>query len=204
MKRRRGIALMTIGALLLTASAALTTYNTVDDRRASKSATEILQAVETMIPQTPSKEEIVIGQGSAEIVTPEMSEREINGHWYIGKLEFPSLGITLPVMSQWSYPNLKIAPCRYSVSVYQGDFVLAAHNYSSHFGRLKELPVGAAVVFTDMNGQRFTYTVMQAETLSKTAVEDMQAGDWDLTLFTCTFSGESRFTLRCELVDANN
>lgn len=35
------------------------------------------------------------------------------------------------------------------------------------------------------------------ETLPETAVEEMRAGEWDLTLFTCTYDGRARVTVRC-------
>ena len=34
-------------------------------------------------------------------------------------------------------------------------------------------------------------------TLPETAVEEMRAGEWDLTLFTCTYDGRARVTVRC-------
>ena len=33
-------------------------------------------------------------------------------------------------------------------------------------------------------------------------IEEMAAGDWDLTLFTCTLGGQARLTLRCTQVGA--
>ena len=38
----------------------------------------------------------------------------------------------------------------------------------------------------------------ELETLDADAVDYMSAGDWDLTLFTCTYGGQSRVTIRCE------
>ena len=116
---------------------------------------------------------------------------------YYSTISFPALGLELPVMSQWSYPNLKIAPCRYQGSAYTGDLIIAGHNYRTHFGPLKNLRVGDAVLFTDADGNQFRYTVAQVENLAKTAVEEMAAGDWDLTLFTCTLGGQTRVTVRC-------
>ncbi len=43
---------------------------------------------------------------------PEMPTMDIDGRDYIGYLEMPTIGISLPVMSDWSYPLLRIAPCR--------------------------------------------------------------------------------------------
>lgn len=129
----------------------------------------------------------------------EMPTREIDGQTYIGKVEVPSLELSLPVISEWTYPRLKKAPCRYVGSVYSKDMVICGHNYDRHFGRLKELAVGDEVRFTDMDGNVFIYSVCGTEQLGKYAVEDMLAGTWDLTLFTCTKGGRMRVTVRCKL-----
>ena len=129
----------------------------------------------------------------------EMPTREIDGQTYIGMLEVPSLELSLPVISEWTYPRLKKAPCRYVGSVYSKDMVICGHNYDRHFGRLKDLAVGDEVRFTDMDGNVFFYSVCGTEQLGKYAVEDMLAGEWDLTLFTCTKGGRMRVTVRCKL-----
>ena len=129
----------------------------------------------------------------------EMPTREIDGQTYIGMVEVPALELSLPVISEWTYPRLKKAPCRYVGSVYSKDMVICGHNYDRHFGRLKDLAVGDEVRFTDMDGNVFFYTVCGTEQLGKYAVEDMLAGEWDLTLFTCTKGGRMRVTVRCKL-----
>lgn len=96
---------------------------------------------------------------------------------------------------------LRRTPCRYSGSAYRDDLILLAHNYESHFGRLKSLSPGDAVLFTDADGNEFAYEVLELEMLRPTAVEDMTAGDWDLTLFTCTLGGQARVTVRCLRTD---
>lgn len=127
----------------------------------------------------------------------EMPTLEIDGRAYIGTLDIPALGLFLPVLSEWSYPNLKLAPCRYTGSAYQDSLVIAAHNYTRHFGRLKSLTTGDAVVFTDADGNAFSYRVSGVELLSPTAIEALEAGEWALSLFTCTVGGQSRVVVRC-------
>ena len=61
----------------------------------------------------------------------------------------------------WSYPKLKIAPCRYSGSAYTGNLVIAAHNYRTHFGLLESLAPGAQVKFTDVEGNVFSYEIAE-------------------------------------------
>jgi sortase A len=48
-----------------------------------------------------------------------------------------------------------------------------------------------------MAGTTYTYSVAEIDTLMPTAVEEMTDGDYDLTLFTCTYGGKSRVTVRC-------
>ena len=128
----------------------------------------------------------------------EMPEMEIEGNDYIGTLEIPDLDLSLPVMGDWSYPKLKIAPCRYNGSAYQGGLVIAAHNYSRHFGRLNQLQPGAQVKFTDIDGNVFEYKVAENQNLEPAAIEEMTDRGWDLSLFTCTLGGQSRITVRCQ------
>ena len=129
----------------------------------------------------------------------EMPVVMLGGDAYIGTLEVPKFDLELPVMSDWSYPGLKKAPCRYSGSIYAGDMVIAGHNYARHFSPIKQLQVGDEVRFTDVDGNVFIYQVAMTETLGKYAVDEMLEGEWELTLFTCTYGGGSRATVRCEL-----
>ena len=128
----------------------------------------------------------------------EMPEQEVDGIPYIGVLEVPALALELPVVSQWSKANARVAPCRYKGSVYVNDMIICAHNYKSHFGRLSSLSVGDSVLFTDMEGNLYRYRIMAFEVMDGTDIEQMESGDWDLTLFTCTYGGKSRLTVRCE------
>lgn len=126
-----------------------------------------------------------------------MDTVEIDGNLYIGFLTIPDLQLELPIMADWNYDRLNIAPCRYSGTIAGGDLVIAAHNYPYHFGRLMDLSLGAEILFTDVNGVSTRFSVAELEVLPPTAVEDMIAGDYDLTLFTCTYGGATRFTVRC-------
>lgn len=128
---------------------------------------------------------------------PEMPTQTINGWDYIGYLSIPSLELTLPIQSQWSYEGFRVAPGRFAGSTYSKDLVLAAHNYPQHFGHIGDLQPGDTVCFTDMDGHVTHYRVAALETLAPEDVEGMLSGEYDLTLFTCTVGGKSRVTVRC-------
>ncbi len=127
-----------------------------------------------------------------------MSAAWIDGHGYIGVLRIQSLGLELGVMSEWSYANLKLSPCRYSGSTDEDNLVICGHNYSRHFGHLGQIAVGDEVLFTDMEGESIRYEVITVETLEPTAIGEMTSGEYDLTLFTCTYGGTARTAVRCD------
>lgn len=204
--RKKSAICTAIGCLLLAAALGITIYNILDNRRAGMAVKATAERLEEIIPSnTPDDAEQTMPVAEEDIpdyvLNPEMDMPviQVDGYDYIGTLELPSLGLTLPVMSDWDYPRLKIAPCRYAGSAYQGDLVIAAHNYTNHFGTLKNLKIGDRITFTDSDGNIFSYSVAEIETLDPYAIEDMRSGDWALTLFTCTVGGQSRVTVRCEL-----
>lgn len=197
MRRRRGaVALISIGCLFLLAALTLGGYNLWDDHRAEQSISGILDHLPIRKPP------ISGGTTPDYILNPdmEMPTEEIDGYLYIGKVMIPALDLELPVMDTWDYNRMKIAPCRYAGTAYRPGFVICAHNYTSHFGRLKNLSPGDSVLFTDMAGNEFSYEVAAVETLSPTAVEEMKSDDWDLTLFSCTIGGRARVTVRCNQI----
>lgn len=193
-----------IGILCLLAAFCLTAYNIWSDAQAGETADSALRQMKQFQDDTVqdtvnlSEEEI-----PDYILNPEMDmpTQEIDGQDYIGTLVIESLGLSLPIISEWSYPRLRIAPCRYAGSAYLDNMVIAAHNYKSHFGHLKNLSQGDTVTFTDIDGNVFNYQVVEIETLPPYSIQEMTSGDWDLTLFTCTIGGQARVTIRCECVE---
>ncbi len=202
MKLKKGSVCITLGLLLVAAALALSGYNIWDDQRAGQSVDTALASLETAIPDI---EELDLPEEMIPdyVLNPkmEMPEVQIQNYDYIGRIEIPRLGLSLPVMDSWSYPNLKIAPCRFSGSAYQDDLVIAAHNYKRHFGPLKNLVEGDTITFTDVDGNVFTYQTALLEQVQPNQTREVQESDWDLTLFTCTLGGQFRLVVRCERVD---
>ena len=196
-KSKAGNCLIYIGLLFVVAAIFLTAYNFWDDRRAAAASGA---AMEEILLDISKAKEASEGDVPDYFVAPEMEmpQNSVGKYDYIGVIDIPALGINLPVVGELSYSALKVAPCRYMGSAYQDDLIIAAHNYNGHFGQIKRLQAGDDVFFTDMDGNLFSYHVVSMEVLKDTAVEDMRSGEYDLTLFTCTYSGESRVTIRCE------
>ena len=195
MKANRGTVWINAGLLLIAAALFLSAYNERESHEARDSARQVIAQLYDALP-TEAGEPTTLPD-----VRREMPVKTINGRDYIGVLSIPSLELELPVISQWDYPALKVAPCRYSGSLYQDNLIICAHNYASHFGKLKELQPGDTVLFTDMDEHVVTFQVVERETLNPMDTEGMEAGDWDLTLFTCTIGGQTRVTIRLERVE---
>jgi len=200
------VVLLWAGGLLLLAALLLTLRNLGEENQAARQAEDSLQQIIAQLPE-PSQEEA----GSAGPLIPEMVPEEdtpadaaelptvtVNGAEYIGTLSLPALGLTLPVLRDWSDQLLKLAPCRYQGSVQTGDMLLVAHNYRLHFGRLKNLSPGDSVTFTDMNGTVFDYAVSGVKQFDTPDMEEIKAGEWDLMLFTCTIDGAGRIAAYCD------
>lgn len=195
--------LVLAGGLMLVAALLLTGRNYYAECDAGKSSSHLVEVLEgRMSSQTEGQEaaeEALTGMTPDYVINPEMEmpTAKIEGNEYIGLLQIPALGLELPVNSEWSYQKLELAPCRYSGSAYTGGFTIAGHNYSTHFGPLGNLVPGDEVSFIDVKGRNFYYAVQAVETVEATAVEEMISEEWDLTLFTCTLSGQARVAVRC-------
>jgi len=117
-----------------------------------------------------------------------------------GRIVIEKLGVELPVFQEWNYKRLKKAPCRYSGGVETKNMIIAAHNYNSHFGRINALENGDRITFVDVLDKLYYYEVKEIILLDGSAVENMESGEWDFTLFTCTKGGKQRVTVRCESI----
>ena len=201
MKRKAGKLLMTIGLLLIAAAFLLMVYNIWESKKAENMSEEILNQIKDGQDENVSSDDADEKPLYEIYQDMEMPVLTIDGVDYIGILTVPSLGLELPVAGNWSYPNLRRSPCRYKGSAYSNDMIIAGHNYSRHFGGLKNMAIGEEISFRDVDGHIFQYQVDDIETIPGTAVEDMHAGEWDMTLFTCTYGGKSRVTIRCRKLE---
>lgn len=192
MKRVLGKILISLGAVLVCLALLLLIYNQKESKEAGEASGAVLE-------QLREKEKSMDDLIDPETGLPpaEMKTMLIDGNEYIGYLSIPVLGLELPVMSDWSYEKLTIAPCREVGTVHTRDMVIAAHNYANHFGNLKQLVPGDLVIFTDVNKIKTTYQVELIEILQPNQVKEMRSEEWDLTLYTCTYSGATRVAVRC-------
>lgn len=121
----------------------------------------------------------------------------IDGYPYDGYLSIPAIDLEMPVVDSCNEEYLEYFLCRFYGDPYDGGMVIAGHNYRKTFRKIKELQIGDQVLLTTMDGEQFLYTVADIEIIEGTGTGQMLGGSWDLTLFTCTFGGKERYTVRC-------
>lgn len=186
MKSKLGKICTILGAALVLAALMLWYYNDAEANRAEKASQELLVEVNAMQAETPETAMLS--------ATPETAQES-----FLGVLRIPALDLELPVYDTCDDKRMKETVCRYSGSVAANNLVIAGHNYRRHFGGLTNLKPGDKVTLQTMNGDEYSYQVAQLETLAATAVKEMTAGDYPLTLFTCDYSGQARIAVRCQL-----
>lgn len=193
-----GIVFIVLGSVCLLAAMCFAAYNFFDERRADGSVSAVLpQLIE-------DQDKSVLNRAPGETPAYEVAEDiimpvvEIDGYLYCGTVDIPALELSLPVLDSLTPDLLKVSPCRWQGTAYKDDLIIAAHNYRSHFGYLKNLSIGDTVIFTDMDGNKFTYEIKAIELIPPTGINEMKAGGWDLSLFTCTIGGGARVTVRCD------
>lgn len=204
MKRKLGFLFMILGACLVASALILLLGNRSESEQAGESSDTVLDAVREVISDrteqredNPTPPAHVDPYDEEEVLRSyEMTVEVINGYGYIGYLSIPAIELELPVMEDWDYTRLKIAPCRQMGSTKSDDIVIAGHNFDRHFGRLSKLKPGDAAFFTDMDGETIEYAVVSVEILGATDVDRLLEEGWDMTLYTCTYGGRNRVIVR--------
>ena len=192
MPKKSGVILISLGAVLILAALLLFLHNRSEDRRAGQEAESLLEDARSAMAADTDPE-------------PQEELAEEITYDYAGVIVIPDLSLELPVIDQWSYARPKVAPCRQSGAAADGDLVIAAHNYKSHFGYLDRLEPGASVIFTDMEGTVYRYAVEEIRQLAPEDAEDVSSvfsSEYPLVLYTCTPGGKARVAVFCRWAEA--
>ncbi|MBE6840858.1 MAG: sortase [Ruminococcus sp.] len=214
MKRKKiGIILIAVGAVMLIIAAAIAGYNISLQSKAEKASDEIVSEIRQIYNIPALDEEIPIKnendmpdfEAMTESALPDavistLEDKKtvsIKNSTYTGVLQIIPLGIELPVAEKFSYAGLKSTPCRYIGTAEDKNLVICAHNYSSHFGGINKLVNGDVIRFIGFDNTVHSYSVESIEVIAPTDIEAVKTDDYALTLFTCTLGGEARVVVKC-------
>lgn len=176
--------ILVLGLACLVAAGFLFWENQSAEQRAESTSASITQQIQQSLhiqTETPQS------QPSAPAATV-----QIDGEQYLGILSFAQLGLELPVSSMYSDAKLRETPCVYAGNLAENNLIIAAHNYTAHFGTIHQLALGDAVTLLDAAGISHTYVVTEQTLIDGNDVDGLYAGEWDLTLFTCLYGDNTQ------------
>ena len=205
-KKTVGNALLITGCLLILAGALWYAYNLNESNRAYEFGVVQVAKIKEQIAVRQNQqdenvpEETVPASGTVEneeVPAEELPVVYIDNYPCCGYISIPAIELEMPVMDTADDYNLYYSVCRYEGTPYMQNLIIAGHNYRSVFQKLRDLKAGDEVFFTDMNGVVFRYVVLESVVIPGSGISEMEQGEWDLSLFTCTYGGADRYTVRC-------
>ena len=191
----------------------------VDEEEADRQeidVTDLAKEVEQQIEQNQELEHAAEKATSEEVETVilgQQVEQEVhtasNGETYTTDsiLNIPSLGINYPVLSQTSEALLKISVNKFwgGNPNEVGNYVIVGHNYRNKkmFGKLSQIKNGDICELTDLAGRTIKYSVYDTYVVNPDDVactSQKTDGKKEITLITCTNSGQQRFIVKAREV----
>ena len=110
-----------------------------------------------------------------------MSTLSMDGIDFVGLLEIPRYSSALPVCADWGTPAKH--PCQFYGSIYDRTMKIGGTSQKGQFDFYREISVGDAVYFTDMEGNRYAYSVTDVRYEESADQAALQRKDASLTLF---------------------
>lgn len=194
--KHKGSLLITIGVLLLAAALLLFGYNLYQDYSSNKQNKLILSQIHTEL----KPDEIALYRQYPQIPLPTI---EIDNLTYVGTIKAESIDLHTPILANYDPVTLKVTPALYSGSAYQNNMIILGHSYQSCFGKLAYMKRGDVITFEDVSGNIFIYEVIDIQIIHENNFDAIlsQEEAYDLTMFTCTWSGVERVVIRGQLIE---
>lgn len=178
------------GILLMSAAVILVVINHLSTVKYKEEAAELAEELMSLMPE--------ISEGFIyERSDYGMPASELDGKDYVGILEIPLYSVKLPVAAKWDKSELKKAPCRFAGSVYDGTMVIGGSDNAGQLDFMENITETDALYFTDMSGERFSFTVTEIEKTKDASEKTLTDGDFDLVIFARSSTTFDYTVVRC-------
>ena len=139
-----------IGGLMLVSALATLLYWQWNITHSQKQAASYVETLRQLMPQL---QNAILEERRDNT----MSVLAVDGVDFVGIIEFPQYGSVLPVCGHWGQTSQY--PCRFGGSLYDGSLQIGATTQVGQYSFYRDISVGDAVMFTDMEGNRYTFQV---------------------------------------------
>ena len=178
MKKEKGVIIQRIciivGAGLLVGAIATLALWRWGISNSAKQAESYVKTLQTLIPEP---QDAVLEERRDNT----MSVLSVDGKDFVGIIEMPHYASALPVAAEWGKSSEY--PCRLSGSVYNGTMQIGATTQKGQYEFYRQLSIGDTVVYTDMEGNRYTYEVTSLRYENHADPSALQREEATLTLF---------------------
>ena len=139
-----------LGACLLVGAAVMLALWRWNIHNSEKQAQYYVDTLRALIPQ-PQNAALEERRDNA------MPVLSVDGTDFVGIVELPHYASTLPVCAEWGETSRY--PCRFGGSIYDGTMQIGATTQTGQYDFYRELSVGDTVIYTDMEGNRYTFAI---------------------------------------------
>lgn len=204
MKNKLSKIFLVTGALLICSALALVIFNVTKSKSCYQKSQQVMVEIKKNMPaefiadKNQQTFDDIVGIGDEDNNSQIDEYIEIDGNKFLGFIRIEKINLELPVMLDWSYEKMDTSPCIYDGSIQDDNLIVMAHNYSGFFIDLDELSSGDLVELVMCSGEVFRYEVTNTQLIRGDDRETLLSDNdqWDLTLFTCNYTGRNRVVVR--------
>ena len=180
-----------LGFLLILCGAGIVLQQQLRANAAVRAAEKTVAAMEAIMPERTEG----VPDSYTNLAMPVL---EVDGEDYIGIVEIPAFGVTLPVGSEWDPSAVRSRPCRFWGSVNDASLVIGGADQKGQFDFCDRIDLGAFVTVTDMTGVEFRFTVTRVDRNKHAQADWLCKDQYDLTLFARSATSLEYIAVRCD------
>lgn len=190
--KRLTTVIMAVGIALMILSVTMVIVTEFAEKIFKKNAESIVSELSALMPDTVD----CVLDDRVNTVMPTLEIEETD---FAGLIELPDFDKILPVCNEWDKTKISQFPCRYMGSVYDNSLIIGGSDNEGQFDFIKTISNGDTVSITDVEGQRFSFTVTDIRKTKDVSTENLTKKDADLVLFARNSFGFDYTVVRCDL-----